>query len=75
MKLSSDDENDSSKIRPQCPYCLKLFSTRQGKSKHINNKVANHTKIVYITNKKVPKPLVKSDWRPSTVICMDDSRS
>ena len=22
-----------------------------------------------------PKPLVKSDWRPSTVICMDDSRS
>ena len=34
-----------------------------------------NTKIVYITNKKVPKPLVKSDWRPATVICMDDSRS
>ena len=41
----------------------------------INNALANNTKIVYITNKKVPKPLVKSDWRPSTVICMDDSRS
>ncbi len=41
----------------------------------INNTLANNTKIVYITNKKVPKPLVKSDWRPSTVVCMDDSRS
>lgn len=41
----------------------------------INNALAKNTKIVYITNKKVPKPLVKSDWRPSTVICMDDSRS
>ena len=41
----------------------------------INNALAKNTKIVYITNKKVPKPLVKSDWRPATVICMDDSRS
>ena len=36
----------------------------------INNALAKNTKIVYITNKKVPKPLVKSDWRPSTVICI-----
>ena len=31
----------------------------------INNALAKNTKIVYITNKKVPKPLVKSDWRSS----------
>ena len=42
---------------------------------NLNNQVAKNTKVVYITNKKVPKPLVKSDWRPATVICMDDSRS
>ena len=35
---------------------------------NLNNLVDNNTKIVYISNNKLPKPLVKNDWRPSAAI-------
>lgn len=45
------------------------------KSKHINNKVANHTKIVYISNNKYPKPLIASSWNSNTVLYIGSNRN
>lgn len=45
------------------------------KTKHINNKVANHTKVVYISNTKYPKPLILSAWTSSTVLYIGSSRN
>ena len=45
------------------------------KAKHINNKVANNTKIVYISNTKYPKPLISSAWTSSTVLYIGSSRN
>jgi hypothetical protein len=33
-------------------------------TKGLNNYVDKNTKVVYISNNKVPKPLYKSDWYP-----------
>ena len=38
------------------------------KSKKLNNIVDNDTKIVYIKDTKVPKPLVQSDFKPAMTI-------
>lgn len=38
-----------------------------------NNPVDKNTKIVYINKNKIPKPLVKSDWRPSCVLLFEGS--
>lgn len=38
------------------------------KDKKINNKVANNTKIVYISTNKLPKPLLQSGWIPSCTL-------
>ena len=35
---------------------------------NLNNLVANNTKIVYINNTKLPKPLLKAGWIPNCVI-------
>jgi hypothetical protein len=45
------------------------------KSNNLNNKVDNNTKIVYISNNKVPKPLLKSDWFPVAAITTSTTRS
>lgn len=37
------------------------------KNNNLNNSVAFNTKIVYINNTKLPKPLLKSDWIPNSV--------
>jgi hypothetical protein len=42
---------------------------------NLNNPVDNNTKIVYISNNKIPKPLLQSDWFPSAAITTDTSRS
>ena len=42
---------------------------------NLNNLVDNNTKIVYISNNKIPKPLLQSDWLPSAAITSDSSRS
>jgi hypothetical protein len=38
------------------------------KENNLNNPVDKNTKIVYISNNKVPKPLLTSDWVPITGI-------
>jgi len=35
---------------------------------NLNNLVDSNTKIVYISNNKIPKPLLKTDWNPSAAI-------
>lgn len=45
------------------------------KHNNLNNLVDNNTKIVYISNNKIPKPMLKSDWFPSAAITTDTSRS
>ena len=45
------------------------------RANNLNNKVDNNTKIVYISNNKVPKPLLTSDWAPVTAITTSSNRS
>ena len=40
----------------------------------LNNPLDNTTKIVYINSNKFPKPLLKSNWKPNTVLCMGSYR-
>ena len=45
------------------------------KDNNLNNLVDKNTKIVYISKSKIPKTLVKQEWRPSTVLTATSSRS
>jgi len=44
------------------------------KDNKLNNTVDHNTKLVYITDNKIPKPLLKSTWRPSCVLAMQSLR-
>jgi len=35
---------------------------------NLNNPIDNHTKIVYISSNKLPKPLLKAHWQPSAAL-------
>jgi len=43
------------------------------KENKLNNMVDKHTKVVYINNIKLPKPLLRSDWKPSSVFSFKNS--
>lgn len=43
------------------------------KDKNLNNWVDNATQIVYIRSDKLPKLLLKSDWKPITALVFDTS--
>jgi len=45
------------------------------KQKNLNNSLAKNSKIVYISNNKIPKPLLVSDWRPSAVLMYGSVRT
>lgn len=45
------------------------------KDNRLNNSLAKSTKIVYITSKKIPKPLLTSEWEPEAVLIGDSTRS
>lgn len=45
------------------------------KENNLNNSLAKLTKIVYITSKKIPKPLLTSDWEPESVLVCDNTRN
>ena len=45
------------------------------KRNSLNNPLDNNTKIVYISNNKVPKPMLKSSWLPSAAVTTTTSRS
>ena len=44
------------------------------KSNNLNLPLDKDTKIVYISNNKIPKPLLKSDWYGSTMLTMSSFR-
>lgn len=41
----------------------------------LNNSLDKNTKIVYTLNNKLPKPLIKSDWRPLAILVLDSTRT
>ena len=45
------------------------------KEKNLNNSLAKDSKIVYINNNKIPKPLLASEWKPSTVLLYGSKRT
>jgi hypothetical protein len=45
------------------------------KQKNLNNSLAKNSKIVYISNNKIPKPLLTSDWKPSAVLMYGSRRT
>ena len=45
------------------------------KDNQLNNSLAKSTKIVYITSKKIPKPLLTSDWEAEAVLVCDNTRA
>jgi hypothetical protein len=44
------------------------------KQNNLNNIVDSKTKIVYTDTTKLPKPLIKLNWRPSAVLLLDSFR-
>jgi hypothetical protein len=42
---------------------------------HLNNIVDNKTKIVYINSNKVPKPLIKTQWKPVCAFTLGSKRN
>jgi len=45
------------------------------KQNNLNNSLANSSKIVYINNSKIPKPLLASNWKPSAVLMYGSRRT
>ena len=44
------------------------------KSQGLNNIVDKNTKIVYISNNKIPKPLMKSGFRPKGILTIGSKK-
>jgi len=44
------------------------------KEQKLNNMVDKHTKVVYISSIKLPKPLLQADWKASCVLSFDSSK-
>lgn len=38
------------------------------KDNHLNNYIDSTTKVVFILRTRIPKPLLKADWRPTTAV-------
>jgi hypothetical protein len=45
------------------------------KKNNLNNKIDNNTKIVYILDSKLPKPVLVADWEPKTILMYGNNRS
>ena len=45
------------------------------KNTGINNPLDLDTKVVYITNNKLPKPLLQSEWKPGSVLSFECART
>jgi len=65
-----------------CSVLFRLENNEEGsefnqyiKNNNLNNLVDKNTKIVYINNSKVPKPLLKTDWIPNAAITTYSGRS
>ena len=65
-----------------CSVMFRLDNNDEGvefnqyiKNNNLNNKVDKNTKIVYISNNKIPKPLVASEWLPIAAITTNSNRT
>jgi hypothetical protein len=65
-----------------CSVLFRLDNTAEGvdfnqyiKHHDLNSPVDKNTKIVYISNNKIPKPLLQSDWLPSAAVTTFSGRS
>ena len=65
-----------------CSVLFRLENNTEGaefnqyiKRNNLNNLVDKNTKVVYISNNKIPKPMLKSEWLPSAAITSDTSRN
>lgn len=45
------------------------------KTNNLNSPVDTNSKVVFISNNKIPKPLIKSNWKPNTVLVMSGIRA
>jgi hypothetical protein len=66
----------------ECAVLFRLDNDAEGAefnhyihTNNLNNPVDNSTKIVYISNNKVPKPLLKSSWTADAAISTTSARS
>jgi hypothetical protein len=65
-----------------CSVLFRLDNTAEGvdfnqyiKRHNLNSPVDKDTKIVYISNSKIPKPLLQSEWLPSAAITTFSGRA
>ena len=40
------------------------------KDNHLNNYIGSNTKVVFIAKNKIPKPLLKADWKPNAAVML-----
>jgi hypothetical protein len=66
----------------QMAVMFRLDSTPKGnlfnhfvREQRLNNIVDKSTKIVYINSNKVPKPLIKTDWRPISTFTLGSKKN
>jgi len=62
----------------ECSVMFRLDNQGEGlefnnyiKKEKINNKLDVNSKVVYIIDNKVPKPLLKSEWEPKAIVVAD----
>ena len=65
-----------------CSVLFRLDNNEEGvdfnqyiKRHSLNNLVDKNTKIVYISNNKIPKPLLQSDWMPNAAVTTNSGRN
>lgn len=46
--------------------------TQYVKDNHLNNYIDKETKVVFISRNRIPKPLLKSEWHPSTAVLLSN---
>ena len=69
------DESCSVMFRKDNKTELDRNFNRLIKQNNLNNSLANSSKIVYINNSKIPKPLLTSNWKPSAVLMYGSRRT
>ena len=66
----------------QCSVLFRLDNDKDGydfnhyiHTNNLNSPVDKNTKIVYISNNKIPKPLLKSNWSPISVLSTQSGKT
>ena len=67
--------NEKQSVLFREPNTIKYNLNNYIHDNNLNNWVDADTKIVYISKSKLPKLLLKTDWRPMTVLSLSSNRS